>query len=138
MTGRAIEGPSLQVQPWPWRRWWPFRFIRPCPHNQIGEVMMTLTEIEDRFEQISERWHSDTRFEKQRDLADLDDLLAELDDLAAASGAVARTVDELRGRIEILMDDVDACLGGVAVVIDRSAGISSRRRADSGGATARS
>ena len=99
---------------------------------------MTLTEIEDRFEQISERWHSDTRFEKQRDLADLDDLLGELDDLPAASGAVARTVDELRGRIEILMDDIDAGLSGVALVIDRSAGISSRRGADSGGATARS
>ncbi len=98
---------------------------------------MTLTEIEDRFEQISEQWLSDTRFEKQRDLADLDDLLGELDDVAAASPAVARTVDELRGRVEILMDDIDAGLSGVALVIDR-AGSSFLRRVDSGGATARS
>jgi hypothetical protein len=89
----------------------------------MDEVQMTLTEIEDRFEQIGERWCSDTRFEKRRDLADLDDLLGELDDVTVASSAVARTVDELRGRIEILMDDIDAGLNGAGAVIDRSMGV---------------
>jgi hypothetical protein len=111
--------------------------LRPI-RNPIDEVMMTLIEIEDRFEQIGERWHSDTRFEKQRDLADLDHLLGELDELTADSPAVARTVDELRGRIEILMDDIDACLSGEVLIIDRSTAIGSRGGAASSRADLRS
>jgi ribosome assembly protein YihI (activator of Der GTPase) len=104
----------------------------------MDEVQMTLTEIEDRFEQISERWSSDTRLEKHRDLENLDDLLGELDDVTVVSSSVARTVDELRGRIEILMDDIEAGLNGASSVITRSVGINFWGGDDSGGVDARS
>ena len=71
---------------------------------------MTLGEIQDEVEQISERPPGGTTAERQQDLIDLDDLLGELDDLAAVPVSTV-AVDELRGRIEILMDEIETSLG---------------------------
>jgi hypothetical protein len=45
------------------------------------------------------------------DLADLEDLLGRLDDMQTDAAAGTETIDELRGRIEILMDEIDISLG---------------------------
>lgn len=68
---------------------------------------MTLAEIEDQLERISERWRSPTAAEQRRELVELDELLGQLDtDLVAAD-----TVDEVRGRIEIPTDEIEIRLG---------------------------
>lgn len=48
---------------------------------------------------------------RNRTLADLDDLLGRLDDMATDTAAETEILDELRGRIEILMDEIDISLG---------------------------
>ncbi len=45
------------------------------------------------------------------DLAGLDDLLGRLDAMETGAAAGTETIDELRGRIEILMDEIDISLG---------------------------
>ena len=44
-------------------------------------------------------------------LADLDDLLGRLDDTERETASEAGRIDELRGRIEILMDEIEISLG---------------------------
>jgi polyhydroxyalkanoate synthesis regulator phasin len=72
---------------------------------------MTLAEIRDRLDEISEEWRSHTAAEQKTTLKDLDDLLDELDVLETDVSAATDTVEELRGRIEILMDEIDIGLG---------------------------
>lgn len=74
-------------------------------------MLMTLGEIQDEVEQISERWPAEMTAEQKKDLIDLDDLRGELDDLAH------RTLRQHRGGrraarpIEMLMDEIDISLG---------------------------
>jgi hypothetical protein len=72
---------------------------------------MTLADIRNKLEHISGTWRAETANEQKADLADLDDLLGELDDLDADSAAESERIAELRGRIEILMDEIDISLG---------------------------
>jgi len=72
---------------------------------------MTVAEIRERLDEISEHWRSHTATEQKTALADLDDLLDELDVLETDVSVPAETVDELRARIEILMDEIDISLG---------------------------
>jgi hypothetical protein len=73
---------------------------------------MTLADIRNKLEHISSVWRAETANEQKMDLADLDDLLGELDDLDAdAADAESESIDEIRGRIEILMDEIDISLG---------------------------
>ncbi len=72
---------------------------------------MTLADVRDRLDQISEVWRSEVESEQKTDLADLDNLLAQLDELAPETAAETERVDELRGRIEILMDEIEITLG---------------------------
>ena len=75
-------------------------------------VNVTLSEIEDEVDQVVGRWRSQTSTEQRNDLAYLDDLLGELDDVETDSaGTTAEMVDALRGRIEILMDEIEISLG---------------------------
>ena len=60
---------------------------------------------------ISQVWRAETANEQKVDLADLDDLLGELDDLDADTAAESEGIDEMRARIEILMDEIDISLG---------------------------
>ena len=72
---------------------------------------MSLAEIVERLDQISQVWRSDTSAEQRLDLVDLDDLLEQLDGVEQETlGATERT-EELRGRIEILMDEIEISLG---------------------------
>ena len=73
---------------------------------------VTLSEIEDELDQVVGRWRSQTSTEQRNDLSYLDDLLGELDDVDTSSaGTIAEMVEELRGRIEILMDEIEISLG---------------------------
>jgi len=75
-------------------------------------VTVTLSEIEDEVNQVVGRWRSQTTTEQRNDLLYLDDLLAELDDVdTGLAGTTAEMVDELRGRVEILMDEIEISLG---------------------------
>lgn len=75
------------------------------------EVPMTLAEIRGTLEHISDDWRSGTASEQKLDLADLDDLLGQLDDLESDARTDTETLGELRGRIEILMDEIEISLG---------------------------
>jgi hypothetical protein len=73
---------------------------------------MTLVEVRNKLEHISEVWRAETASEQKMDLVDLDDLLGELDDLEADTAAAeSERIDEIRARIEILMDGIDISLG---------------------------
>ena len=75
-------------------------------------VTVTLSEIEDEVDQVVGRWRSQTSTEQRNDLSCLDDLLGELDDVDTGSaGTTAEMVEELRGRVEILMDEIEIGLG---------------------------
>ena len=75
-------------------------------------VTVTLSEIEDEVDQVVGRWRSQTSTEQRNDLSYLDDLLGELDDVDTGSaGTTAEMVEELRGRVEILMDEIEISLG---------------------------
>ena len=75
-------------------------------------MTVTLSEIEDEVNQVVGRWRSQTTTEQRNDLLYLDDLLAELDDVdTGLAGTTAEMVDELRGRVEILMDEIEISLG---------------------------
>jgi hypothetical protein len=78
----------------------------------VEEVpVVSLAEIVERLDQISQVWRSDTSAEQRLDLVDLDDLLEQLDGVEQETlGATERT-EELRGRIEILMDEIEISLG---------------------------
>ena len=70
-----------------------------------------LADIVSRLDHISEVWRSDTSNEQHTDLADLDDLLGTLDTIEPETAVEAERIDELRGRIEILMDEIEISLG---------------------------
>lgn len=72
---------------------------------------MTLAQILDRLDQIGEVWRAETSVEQRTDLADLDELLGRLDEMEPETSAAAERIDELRGRIEILMDEIEISLG---------------------------
>ena len=72
---------------------------------------MSLAEIVERLDQISQVWRSDTSAEQRLDLADLDDLLEQLDEVEHETFSATERIDELRGRIEILMDEIENSLG---------------------------
>ena len=72
---------------------------------------MSLAEIVERLDQISQVWRSDTSAERRLDLADLDDLLEQLDEVEQETLGAAEKIEELRGRIEILMDEIENRLG---------------------------
>jgi hypothetical protein len=74
-------------------------------------VSMTLAQILDRLDQIGEVWRAETSVEQRTDLADLDELLGRLDEMEPETSAAAERIDELRGRIEILMDEIEISLG---------------------------
>ena len=72
---------------------------------------MSLAEIVERLDQIRQTWRSDTSAEQRLDLADLDDLLEQLDEVEHETLGAAERIDELRGRIEVLMDEIEISLG---------------------------
>jgi len=73
---------------------------------------MTLSEIMDDVNQVDGRWRSQTATEQRNDLSYLDDLLGELDDVdTGAAGTTAEMVEELRGRVQLLMDEIEISLG---------------------------
>jgi ribosome assembly protein YihI (activator of Der GTPase) len=72
---------------------------------------VSLAEILERLDQISQVWRSDTSAERRLDLADLDDLLEQPDEVEQQTLGAAERIDELRGRIEILMDEIGISLG---------------------------
>ncbi len=72
---------------------------------------MSLAEIVERLDQISQVWRSETSAEQRLDLADLDDLLEQLDEVEQETLGAAERIEELRGRIEILMDEIEISLG---------------------------
>ena len=72
---------------------------------------MSLAEVEEKLDEISEEWRSQTATEQKAALKDLDGLLEQLDTLQTDSPTAAHNADELRGRIEILMDEIDISLG---------------------------
>ncbi|MGS0688045.1 hypothetical protein ACVBEQ_23290 [Nakamurella sp. GG22] len=71
---------------------------------------MTITAIRDDLEQIRQRWRSGTTREQQRDLVQLNDLLASCQ-LPGPTEPSAEAVDQVRGRIEILIDEIEIGLG---------------------------
>ena len=72
---------------------------------------MSLAEIVERLDQISQVWRSDTSAEQRLDLVDLDDLLEQLDEVEQETLVATERTEELRGRIEILMDEIEISLG---------------------------
>ena len=74
-------------------------------------IPIQLADILSRLNHISEVWRSDTSDEQRTDLADLDELLGRLDDTEPGTAGEAERIDELRGRIEILMDEIEISLG---------------------------
>ena len=81
-----------------------------------GGGMMMLREIADRFEEINDIWRDETPAQQSADLAELDGLLLELDQLDATD-----EVDLLRGLIELLMDQIELVIGPVTVTDDDGA-----------------
>lgn len=72
---------------------------------------MTLAEVKEEVDHISETWRGGTAEQQRVELAQLDDALAELDDIYVDNSHTAEAVDDLRGRIEILMDEIEISLG---------------------------
>jgi hypothetical protein len=72
---------------------------------------VNLSEIRGELEQIAGRWRTDTCAEQEKDLSDLDELLGEIDELEIDRASAAEMAEELRNRIEILMDEIDISLG---------------------------
>ena len=72
---------------------------------------ISLADILATLDHISEVWRSETLAEQQTDLADLDELLGRLDDTEPETAIETERIDEVRGRIEILMDEIEISLG---------------------------
>ena len=79
--------------------------------SQLVDRCATLAEIKEKLAHISEVWRSDTTSEQGVDLVDLDDCLAELEEMEPETAAEDEVIEELRGRIEILMDEIEIKLG---------------------------
>jgi hypothetical protein len=73
-------------------------------------VAMTLADILEKLDHISDVWRADTSGEQRTDLSELDDLLGQLDEMEPETPAATERIDELRGRIEILMDEIEISL----------------------------
>jgi len=74
-------------------------------------IPILLADIRVTLDHIGEVWRSETSDEQRTDLADLDDLLGRLEDIEPQTSAAAERVDEVRGRVEILMDEIEISLG---------------------------
>ena len=74
-------------------------------------IPIPLADIVTALDNISEVWRSETAAERRTDLADLDELLSRLDTIEPETAVEAERIDELRGRIEILMDEIEISLG---------------------------
>jgi hypothetical protein len=72
---------------------------------------MTLAEIKDQIDDISESWREGTAEEQRAELVRLDGALVGLDEIDVDSESATEAVEELRGRIEILMDEIEINLG---------------------------
>jgi len=70
-----------------------------------------LAEIKDDVDHISETWRHGTAEDQRAELAQLDDALVELDEINVDTASAAEAVGDLRGRIEILMDEIEISLG---------------------------
>jgi len=81
---------------------------------------MTLAQIREQVDHISETWRGGKPGEQRTNLAELDGALAELDEVETDTEAATEAVDELRGRIEVLMDEIDISLGIEPEPIDLS------------------
>lgn len=69
---------------------------------------MTLPEITERLEEIRQTWRTQPAKEQLAVLAELDEFLGTFHQLNSAD---PEQIDELRGRIEILMDEIEILLG---------------------------
>ena len=65
----------------------------------------------------SDVWRADTSGEQRTDLSELDDLLGQLDEMEPETPAATERIDELRGRIEILMDEIEITLGRKTILL---------------------
>lgn len=74
-------------------------------------IPIQLTDIMAGLDHISQLWRSDAAAEQRTDLAELAALLGRLDDTEPVTAGEAERIDELRGRIEILMDEIEISLG---------------------------
>ena len=74
-------------------------------------IPISLADILTALDHISEVWRSETAVERRTDLAALDGLLARLDDVEPQTSAETERIDEVRDRIEILMDEIEISLG---------------------------
>jgi ribosome assembly protein YihI (activator of Der GTPase) len=74
-------------------------------------IPIQLADVLCRLDHISEVWRSDTSDEQRKDLAGLDELLSRLDGTEPATAGEVERIDELRGRIEIMMDEIEIGLG---------------------------
>jgi hypothetical protein len=72
---------------------------------------MSLAEIKDQVDTVSETWRDGTAVERRAELVELDGALADLDDVETDTQVAMEAVDELRGRIEVLMDEIEISLG---------------------------
>ena len=61
--------------------------------------------------QISESWCPGKSAEQKPDRAELDDLLNQLDETELETSSATERIDELRVRIENLMDEIEIGLG---------------------------
>jgi hypothetical protein len=84
---------------------------------------MTLGEIKELVDHISQTWRSDAPAEQRIHLAELDAALAELDESPTDTQTAAEAIDQLRGRIEVLMDEIDIKLGIEPEPIDLATGL---------------
>jgi hypothetical protein len=67
---------------------------------------MTLGEVKADVDHISQTWRGGSADLRQVELAQLDDVLAELDDIYVDNRPTAQAIDDLRGRIEIMMGEI--------------------------------
>jgi hypothetical protein len=72
---------------------------------------MTLAQIGERVDHISQTWRRGKPEEQRADLAELDVALADLSEVETDTEAATEAADQLRGRIEVLMDEIDISLG---------------------------
>jgi len=61
--------------------------------------------------QISESWRPGKSAEQKPDRAELDDLLNQLDETEPETSSATERIDELRVRIENLMDEIEIEIG---------------------------
>jgi hypothetical protein len=76
-----------------------------CGLPSIGEeYRVTLQEIQERYLEITDDWAAEDPQQQWRSMAELDDLLRELEDVDHPD---TPAVQELRERIEALLDEIE-------------------------------